>query len=501
MLFLFFTLGIAWLTCAAPIETRSGTSTEDITYILPIWEGSLASHGSSTDLAVLSNMKSSLGLGGTSAKLGWSFSSWALSRDTLGSSSDYNFDPTNLNYQLNLAMSSNLPILVHMNNGRWADCCTPNSSGGWGDALLDFLASQPSTTMLSSSGATEFAHNFGSNYFTLSRLNTVYRQYKKRNVQASATVLASFASSNPSLFVGVSLDSETIYPNSGADYNPLAITEWKQWLQNTGIYGSGGDYFGSGRIPAFPDIGSFNIATGQNFASWDAMQPPSVITPGDLFSEEWERWRVTMIMHSVSDETLWIASAGIDRTLIYGHQTPRLDDYNFADDIQTATAANGASGVTYYGWIPATFGSVDNPMRGSGKNNFGTFEINPLSNDPTFSYNTLLTLYNDGIKVSSQISPKAASSNFHDRLSARMRGNRINPVPINTHYLTLQTLGIYSATQSNNFSLIMATPKEIWLLHHGIPEIVFTISMTPSHLPHRLGRTTILKRQGLLEML
>jgi hypothetical protein len=195
MSLLFVTLSLAWLTYAAPIESRSGTSKGDITYILPIWEGSLASHGSSTNLLILSNMKSSLGLRGTLTILGWSFSSWALSRDTLGSSNDYSFDPTNLNYQLNLAVSSNLPTMVHMNNGRWADCCTPNSSGGWGDALLDFLASQPNTTMLSSSGGSEYAHNFGNNYFTLSRLNTVYRQYKRRNAQASASLLASFTAS------------------------------------------------------------------------------------------------------------------------------------------------------------------------------------------------------------------------------------------------------------------------------------------------------------------
>jgi hypothetical protein len=38
---------------------RSGTSTEDITYVLPIWEGSLTNHTRSNDLAVLSTMKSS----------------------------------------------------------------------------------------------------------------------------------------------------------------------------------------------------------------------------------------------------------------------------------------------------------------------------------------------------------------------------------------------------------------------------------------------------------
>jgi hypothetical protein len=392
-------LALSITPAAAAVLPRSGTTSESITYVLPIWEGSLANHTRDDDVAVLSDMKSQLGLGGRYTKLGWSFSSWALSRDISGSDQDYNFDPTNLNYMLGLGVTAALPILVHMNDGRWADCCTPNSSGGWGDSLLDYIAGQPNTTVLSNTGASEFGPNFGSNYFTLSRLNTVYRNYKKRNVQASAQIIAAWAADNPSLFAGVSLDSETIMPNSESDYNPLAIDEWKQWLQNTGIYGPSGDYFGAGRNPAFASIGDFNTATGQNFASWDAMQPPQSITPGDLFSEEWERWRVMMIVHSVSDETLWIAQAGIDRTLIYGHQTPRMDDYGFADDVYTFTAANGASGITTYGRAPSDYGSVDNPMRGAGKNNFGIFELNPLTTDATVSYTTLVTLFNDGIKI------------------------------------------------------------------------------------------------------
>lgn len=132
----FLQLCLAFLCCGTPLA-RSGTSTEDITYMLPIWEGSLANHTRSNDLAVLSTMESILGLGGTYTKLGWSFSSWALSCNILGASDDYNFDPSNLNYMLGLAVSAGLPILVHMNVGRWANCCTPNSSGGWGDTLLD----------------------------------------------------------------------------------------------------------------------------------------------------------------------------------------------------------------------------------------------------------------------------------------------------------------------------------------------------------------------------
>jgi hypothetical protein len=376
-----------------------GTTTESITYITPIYEGALAADNRDTDLDILEGMKSMLGVGGAYTTLGFSFSSWALSRDIGNTSTDYAFDPTNLNYVLGLAVSTNLPILVHINDGRWADCCTSNSDGGWNDALLDHISAQPNTTMMDSSGNSLYSHDGGGNFFSFSRLNSAYRSYKQRNVQAAITVLADWAAAHPDLFVGVSLDSETIFPGQNADYNPLTVEEWVQWLRNSGIYGPGGSYFGQGRVPAFTSIESFNQAMGTSFSSWDAVQPPTSITAGQPFSEEWARWRVTLIDHEVADETYWIASAGIDRDLIYGHQTPNMDFYGFADDHQTETAANGASGVTLYGWVPSTLGSIDNPIRGSGKNNFGVFELNPLTTDATTSYNTLLTLYNDGIKV------------------------------------------------------------------------------------------------------
>ena len=52
-----------------------------------------------------------------------------------------------------------------------------------------------------------------------------------------------------------------------------------------------------------------------------------------------------------------------------------------------------------YGWDPANYGEIDNPLRAAGKNNWGNFELNPLTTDATISYNNILTLYNDGIKV------------------------------------------------------------------------------------------------------
>jgi len=384
---------------SSEVLPRAGTSTEDITYILPIWEGASVKHDAAKDLSVLSNMKMTLGIGGTHTKLGWSFSSWALSRDIKDAGSDYNFDPGNLHYMLGLAVRTGLPILVHMNNGRWADCCTPNSDGGWDDELLDFIASKPDTTMLDSAGESQYTHGYGGNFFSLSRLNKIYRGYKQRNTVDSARIIATWANANPSLFAGVSLSSETIYPRTDSDFNPLAIDEWKMWMRNTGIYGPGGEYFGQGRVPSIHDIHAFNRIAKQKFSSWISVKPPATVTPGDPFGEEWQRWRVQMIIHHVSDETLWIASAGIDRNLIFGHSTPRLDEYGLGDAIDTATAANGAGGVTLYGWDPMDFGEVTNAYRGTGKNNWGVLEVNPLSTDITKSYNTLLTLYKDGAKI------------------------------------------------------------------------------------------------------
>jgi hypothetical protein len=265
--------------------------------------------------------------------------------------------------------------------------------------LLDHIAAQPNTTMTDSAGVSQYAHNGGSNYFSLSRLNFFYRNYRQRNIQASASAIATWAAANPAMFAGVSLSSETLFPANGVDESWFAVEEWKMWLQNTEIYGPGGDYFGTGRVPAFQDIQSFNQATGQTFSSWSDVKPPSTIVPGDPFGEEWERWRVMMIIHAVSDETLWIAQTGIDRTAIFAHQTPRQDDYGFADSVETETPANGAGGVTLYGWNPSDYGEIVNHLRGSGRNNWGNFELNPQTTNFTSSYINLVTLYNAGIKI------------------------------------------------------------------------------------------------------
>lgn len=376
-----------------------GTNTEQITYVMPIYEGCLHTDVRSNDVAIMQGMKDMLGIGGPYTKLGWSFSSWALSRDVDYSSTDYNFDPTNMNYVLGIASQLKLPVLVHMNDGRWADCCTSNSDGGWNTTLLDHIAAQPNTTQVNQNNVSFYHSWYGSDFFSFSRLNHVYRSYKKRNVQGSARTLMNWARSQPDLFVGVSLDSETLFPSIDADYGYFATEEWRMWLQNKGIYGPGGEYFGQGRSPPFTSIQELNAAFLTSFASWDDVVPPETFQDGQPHSENWQQWRITLIDHEVADETLWLAEAGIPRELIYGHQTPELNYYGYGDSWSTEVAANGAGGVTMYGRNPDDFGNIVDPMKANSWNNWGVFEVNPLTTNFTFSYETLITYFKEGIKI------------------------------------------------------------------------------------------------------
>lgn len=376
-----------------------GTDTEDITYVLPIYESLLATNNRPDDVTILNTMKSRIGVGGSKTKLGFSFSSWSMSRDIKSEDDDFEFDPTNLNYALDLAAEAELPILIHANNGHWADCCTSNSDGGWNPALLNHIAEAGNTTQLNNAGQSLYTNLYGGNYFSFSRYNDVYRHYKKRQVQASMSTLLEWAEDYPDLFAGVSLDSETMFPNTNADYNPLVIQEWREWLQHTGIYGPGGAYFGQGRQPRFSSISDFNQATGQNFGSFDDIVPPQTLTWGDAFSEEWHRWRLTLVEHMVGDTTAWIIEAGVLRYKIWGHQTPMVDFYGHGDDFPSAAAENGGTGLTMYGRSPADMGSANSPARALNWNNVGNFELNPLTTDTNRAYDTMLTLYNDGYKI------------------------------------------------------------------------------------------------------
>ena len=402
------------------LSTRAGgiTAPEDVTFVLPIWEGALASNKAGSDMKVLLDMKEHLNQtsfnANTKSVLGWSFSSFAMSRDTTSQDANFTFVEDNLLHELSLAEQTNTPILVHVNDGHWAAGSFPNATGGYdSDTLIEYLAhTYPETTMFDPNGSSIYSSISGENWFCLSRLNHIYRDYKMRNVGASARVIAEWAKKHPDLFAGVSLESETRMNNMQSDYNPYVVQEWIQWLTHTGIYGPGSEFFGHGRVPSFDTIQSFNDVMDTTFASWDDLTPPKDFTVGQIFSEEWQRWRIMQVINSNADNTLLLIQNGIDRKQVFGHQTPQLDFYNFADDLSAATAPLGAGGLTFYAWNPADYGMVVPPLRARGSNRWGNFELNPLSSDFSSGYNNMEALRDHGIKI---VCPNAWEDYAHIR--------------------------------------------------------------------------------------
>ena len=72
----------------------------------------------------------------------------------------------------------------------------------------------------------------GEYHFSLSLNNELYRRYGARDLKAAASWLASFTfQTDGDLLVGVSTDSEVLLNlHPYADYNPLALKEFVQWL-------------------------------------------------------------------------------------------------------------------------------------------------------------------------------------------------------------------------------------------------------------------------------
>ena len=86
------------------------------------------------------------------------------------------------------------------------------------------------------------------------------RRYKRRNLQAAATIIAAFAREHPDLFVVVELDADTyINPffqgKALFDYNPGMLRQFREWLSGSGAYASAPK-------PGVPNVCSSRIHNG-----------------------------------------------------------------------------------------------------------------------------------------------------------------------------------------------------------------------------------------------
>lgn len=269
-------------------------------------------------------------------------------RTTKGRAGDWVFDPDfdtsteqdgkviaedSLRRVLDLSKQYQVPLLLTLNGGVWADARA--SAPDWD--LNDYLEEDKVNVQWTAKGeaypddylknlpgseeSPELANSLTFNYYA-----TTVHAYKKRNLQASAAVVAEFARENPHLFIGINLDPD-VYINpffSGEewfDYNPGTLRQFREWLTASGPYAPGQPLAGLARSHLLT-LDEVNELAGEHFKSWDEVVPP---TPGRWFWRNpwfgvWEQFRRHLVHRHHDDMSQWVAEAGIDPSKIFTSQ-------------------------------------------------------------------------------------------------------------------------------------------------------------------------------------
>ena len=322
-------------------------------------------------------------------------------RTTRGRSHDWAFDPDfdikgpkcashgvaedSLNGILRYAVEKRLPVNIILNGGIWGDatCETPewdltdhleqdlnnvqwdqNNQVHPDDLMKDVPGSMPGPQL----GRSLTYHVYAPEI----------RQYKKRNLQSAARVIAKFWRSHPELLVGVTLDADTyMNPFLGGgyrfDYNPGMLRQFREWLRGTGPYlGKGG--------PGVPDLRSFrrpdpltleqvNALAGKSWASWDEVDPPrelvgvnsKAIPPGatpfweDKWYLEWDAFRKHIVHLHYIELADWVHAMGIPHDRIFTAQALTAPDPGLRPvsiNLKGWTPDYDSAGVSIEGSVP-----------------------------------------------------------------------------------------------------------------------------------------------------
>ena len=324
-------------------------------------------------------------------------------RTTRGAAGDWVFDPDfdlthkcrdrpvaedNLRGVIQHAIDKRLPVQFILNGGIWADasCDTPewdvndyleqdvdNCQWAQDNKVFpdDYLKNLPGSTNSPELGRT----------LTYNVYAGKVRQYKRRNLQAAARIIAAFAREHPDLFVGVSLDADT-YMNPFFiqnhvleifDYNPGMLKQFRHWLAGTGPYAGkpeqGAPDLSRYRRPRPLTLRDVNRIARKHWTSWHQIDPPrsfpgSLYQPaapgepliwGDPWYQEWQVFRQHVIGLHYDDLSQWANEAGIPKDRIFsaeGFIAPDVGQSPFAVRITSRGKNYDTSGVSIEGSIP-----------------------------------------------------------------------------------------------------------------------------------------------------
>jgi hypothetical protein len=226
-------------------------------------------------------------------------------RTTRGAREDFVFDPDfdlsirqgtraladdSLSGVLRVAVSKNLPLLLTLNGGIWADAS--GEAPEWD--LNDWLEQDPANCqwnerdeVMPDDYLKHLPGSFDAPELARSLTFNVYakrvRRYKKRNLQQVASHIAVFMREHPDLFVGVSVDPDS-YLNpffdeaQWYDYNPGCLRQFREWLSGTGPYAGVPE-------PDVPDLRAYRRGVAlaleevrqlaqRHFPTWGDVDPP-----------------------------------------------------------------------------------------------------------------------------------------------------------------------------------------------------------------------------------
>jgi len=324
-----------------------------------------------------------MGPGSANAKTALSFATWYMTETTgpaglpLSSMTGWDYSPSaNYTQMLAAAATHQRPIAVHFNGTRWMEPignpCTDTSLWCMFNQTQDFLESELQRDQHGQPfGGEDGSNSLGQDmlgqcapghcYLTIARghdvnddQGTLYRRYKKRNLQQAIDYLLDWAEAHPGLLIAITMDSETTMGAIGGD---------------AGTFPRIGDY----SVPMLSQYRSFQKAkwgTVQNYNNYfqscqpainslDDISPPTDTDVIDMLNPngldrcwaEWHEFRVDVVREMVSDTSRWAYEAGVPFDRILSHQSvnDRFDFYMYeASPIRTAKTVFGRVGIDLY---------------------------------------------------------------------------------------------------------------------------------------------------------
>jgi hypothetical protein len=319
-------------------------------------------------------------------------------RTTTGASGDWTFDPDfdlahkckdravaedTLSGVIAFAVANDLPVQFILNGGIWADATCDSPEWDVNDHLEQDIANCQWTqdnevlpddyrrNLPGSTSSPELARSLSYNVYA-----TKVRQYKQRNLQAAAAVIARFARAHPALFAGVVLDADTYmnpFVGNGRwyDYNPGMLKQFRHWLAGSGPYaGTRGvpDLSSYRRAPAL-SLAQVNRLAHRQWTSWNDVDPPrtfpgdgaTAVAPGgqafweDPWFREWDSFRRHVVALHYDDLAAWVHAMGIPRDRIFSAQAfiaPDAGRRAVSVHIRGPSPDYDSAGVSIEGAIP-----------------------------------------------------------------------------------------------------------------------------------------------------